>query len=138
VIYRAATDDTNQLRYIAGEDAEALLASRKTDGDATFLQKHPEPVRALRKTLRRRGLKAGHRATPSVAIIASGSHAHAVLAISKVERGLRRRKLAVICRRFSDLGERHSQLCVFVALILSKKGISFGVLRPRSNVRSVK
>lgn len=38
VIYRAATDDTNQLRYIAGEDAEALLASRKADDDATFLQ----------------------------------------------------------------------------------------------------
>jgi NAD(P)-dependent dehydrogenase (short-subunit alcohol dehydrogenase family) len=37
VIYRAATDDTNQLRYIAGED-EALFASRKAHDDATFLQ----------------------------------------------------------------------------------------------------
>jgi NAD(P)-dependent dehydrogenase (short-subunit alcohol dehydrogenase family) len=38
VIYRAATDDTDQLRYIAGEDAEALLAKRKADADATFFQ----------------------------------------------------------------------------------------------------
>jgi NADP-dependent 3-hydroxy acid dehydrogenase YdfG len=37
VIYRAATDDSAQLRYPAGEDAEALVAKRKTEDDETFL-----------------------------------------------------------------------------------------------------
>ena len=38
VIYRAATDGTNQLRYVAGKDAETLLAKRKAEDDDTFLQ----------------------------------------------------------------------------------------------------
>ena len=38
VIYEAATDGTNQLRYTAGEDAKALMASRKGADDATFLK----------------------------------------------------------------------------------------------------
>lgn len=37
VIYNAATDDTNKLRYIAGPDAEHLLEARKTMNDAEFL-----------------------------------------------------------------------------------------------------
>lgn len=37
VIYQAATDGTNQLRYIAGPDAEQLIAARKDSDDATFL-----------------------------------------------------------------------------------------------------
>ena len=57
--------------------------------------------------------------------VASGSHAHAVLAILKVERGLRRRKLAVNLptlpapsrTMFSTL------YIIFVALILSKREI---------------
>jgi short-subunit dehydrogenase len=38
VIYQAATDGTNQLRYTAGEDAKALVAQRKQADDATFLE----------------------------------------------------------------------------------------------------
>jgi NAD(P)-dependent dehydrogenase (short-subunit alcohol dehydrogenase family) len=38
VIYTAATDGTDQLRYIAGEDAEQIIAQRKAADDATFLQ----------------------------------------------------------------------------------------------------
>jgi short-subunit dehydrogenase len=38
VIYRAATDGTNQLRYTAGADAQQIVANRKTADDATFLQ----------------------------------------------------------------------------------------------------
>jgi short-subunit dehydrogenase len=38
VIYKAATDGTNQLRYTAGADAQQILANRKADDDATFLQ----------------------------------------------------------------------------------------------------
>jgi NAD(P)-dependent dehydrogenase (short-subunit alcohol dehydrogenase family) len=37
VIYQAATDATDQLRYIAGPDAEQIIASRKTADDAAFL-----------------------------------------------------------------------------------------------------
>ena len=37
VIYRAATDETDQLRYVAGRDAEDLLSKRKADDDPTFL-----------------------------------------------------------------------------------------------------
>ena len=37
VIYEAATDGSNQLRYIAGEDAKALLGNRKQLDDATFI-----------------------------------------------------------------------------------------------------
>jgi NAD(P)-dependent dehydrogenase (short-subunit alcohol dehydrogenase family) len=37
VIYQAATDGTNQLRYIAGPDAEQFIAARKSSDDATFL-----------------------------------------------------------------------------------------------------
>ena len=36
VIFRAATDGTDQLRYEAGEDAVALLARRRSADDATF------------------------------------------------------------------------------------------------------
>jgi NADP-dependent 3-hydroxy acid dehydrogenase YdfG len=38
VIYRAATDASDQLRYAAGEDAKVLLANRKAADDAAFLQ----------------------------------------------------------------------------------------------------
>ena len=37
VIYEAATDDTNQLRYAAGEDAKLLIANRKQLDDATVI-----------------------------------------------------------------------------------------------------
>lgn len=37
VIWQAATDDTDTLRYQAGEDAVALIAKRKIEGDATFI-----------------------------------------------------------------------------------------------------
>ncbi|WP_428262620.1 SDR family oxidoreductase [Haliangium sp.] len=37
VIFRAATDGTDTLRYIAGPDAEELLAARKAADDVTFL-----------------------------------------------------------------------------------------------------
>src|ERR1044072_6225013 len=37
VIYEAATDGTNQLRYTAGEDAKAIIANRKQLDDATFI-----------------------------------------------------------------------------------------------------
>lgn len=38
VVYQAATDGTDQLRYAVGEDAKAALAARKTQDDATFQQ----------------------------------------------------------------------------------------------------
>lgn len=38
VIYRAATDGTDQLRYPAGHDAVSKIAKRKAEDDATFLQ----------------------------------------------------------------------------------------------------
>ena len=38
VIYQAATDGTDQLRYTAGADAEQIVANRKAADDATFLQ----------------------------------------------------------------------------------------------------
>lgn len=38
-IYKAAVDGSSQLRYVAGADAEALLAQRGKEGDATFLSK---------------------------------------------------------------------------------------------------
>jgi NAD(P)-dependent dehydrogenase (short-subunit alcohol dehydrogenase family) len=38
VIYEAATDGTNQLRYTAGDDAKALMANRNSADDATFLK----------------------------------------------------------------------------------------------------
>jgi len=37
VIFRAATDGTDQLRYVAGEDAKTLLANRQQYDDATFI-----------------------------------------------------------------------------------------------------
>jgi len=37
VIFEAATDGKNQLRYIAGEDAKMLISSRKQYDDATFI-----------------------------------------------------------------------------------------------------
>lgn len=36
-IYKAATDGTNQLRYIAGPDAEQIIAARKQMNDPEFL-----------------------------------------------------------------------------------------------------
>ena len=38
VIYQAATDGTDQLRYIAGKDAEELISRRKTEDDSKFLE----------------------------------------------------------------------------------------------------
>ena len=35
--YGAVTDGTDQLRYIAGEDARQLIESRKAHDDATFI-----------------------------------------------------------------------------------------------------
>lgn len=37
VIFRAATDGTDQLRYTAGEDAKMLMANRQQYDDATFI-----------------------------------------------------------------------------------------------------
>jgi len=37
VIYEAATDGTDQLRYAAGEDAKTILANRKQADDASFM-----------------------------------------------------------------------------------------------------
>lgn len=37
VIWQAATDGTDQLRYQAGDDAVALLAKRKAEDDITFI-----------------------------------------------------------------------------------------------------
>jgi len=37
VIYQAATDGTDQLRYAAGEDAKMLLAKRRQEDDPTFI-----------------------------------------------------------------------------------------------------
>ena len=36
VVFQAATDGTDQLRYAVGEDAQAMLAARKSLDDATF------------------------------------------------------------------------------------------------------
>lgn len=36
-IYKAATDGTNQLRYIAGPDAEQIIAARKQMNDSDYL-----------------------------------------------------------------------------------------------------
>ena len=38
VIYEAATDGTEKLRYTAGEDAKAIVANRKELDDKTFIQ----------------------------------------------------------------------------------------------------
>ncbi|TSJ38891.1 SDR family oxidoreductase [Mucilaginibacter corticis] len=37
VIYQAATDGTDQLRYTAGEDAKAVIAQRAATDDTTFI-----------------------------------------------------------------------------------------------------
>jgi hypothetical protein len=37
-IYQAATDGTNQLRYMVGEDAKALLKLREELGDEAFIK----------------------------------------------------------------------------------------------------
>ncbi len=37
VIYTAATDGTNQLRYAAGEDAKMVIANRQQQDDVTFV-----------------------------------------------------------------------------------------------------
>jgi len=37
VIYEAATDGTNQLRYTAGEDAKEFMSNRKQQDDETFM-----------------------------------------------------------------------------------------------------
>ncbi|WP_307525477.1 hypothetical protein [Pedobacter sp. W3I1] len=36
VVYEAATDGKNKLRYVAGEDAKALYAQRLAQGDEAF------------------------------------------------------------------------------------------------------
>ena len=36
-IFKAATDRTDQLRYIAGEDAEQIIAARKQMDDQQYL-----------------------------------------------------------------------------------------------------
>lgn len=38
VIYEAATDGTNQLRYAAGEDAKAIIAQREQSDDASYIE----------------------------------------------------------------------------------------------------
>jgi len=38
VIFKAATDGTDQLRYTAGEDAKMLMANRQQYDDATFIE----------------------------------------------------------------------------------------------------
>jgi len=38
VIYEAATDGTDRLRYTAGEDAKMLVANRKASDDKSFIQ----------------------------------------------------------------------------------------------------
>ena len=38
VIYRAASDGTDQLRYVSGRDAEELLAKRKVEDESAFLK----------------------------------------------------------------------------------------------------
>ena len=38
VIYRAATDGTDQLRYVSGRDAEELLAKRRVEDESAFLK----------------------------------------------------------------------------------------------------
>ncbi|WP_293104165.1 hypothetical protein [Moorena sp. SIOASIH] len=38
VIYEAATDGTDKLRYTAGEDARMMVANRKELDDKTFIQ----------------------------------------------------------------------------------------------------
>jgi hypothetical protein len=37
VIYTAATDDTNRLRYLAGKDAEVMSAERAEMSDQAYL-----------------------------------------------------------------------------------------------------
>ena len=37
VIFKAATDGTDQLRYTAGEDAKMLMSNRQQYDDATFM-----------------------------------------------------------------------------------------------------
>jgi hypothetical protein len=37
VIYEAATDGTDQLRYTAGDDAKMLMENRKKYSDAEFV-----------------------------------------------------------------------------------------------------
>jgi hypothetical protein len=38
VIYRAATDRTDQLRYVSGKDAEELIARRRVEDESAFLK----------------------------------------------------------------------------------------------------
>lgn len=38
VIYKAATDGTNQLRYTAGEDAKVIIENRRQVDDAAFIE----------------------------------------------------------------------------------------------------
>ena len=44
VIYEAATDGTNQLRYTAGEDAKAIIANRQQLDDAIFINSIMHPT----------------------------------------------------------------------------------------------
>lgn len=38
VVYQAATDDRDQLRYVAGDDAQAMYDTRQEVGDQAFMQ----------------------------------------------------------------------------------------------------
>lgn len=38
IVYEAATDGKNQLRYVAGADAQAIFAQRKSVGDQSFME----------------------------------------------------------------------------------------------------
>ncbi|HHT7068167.1 hypothetical protein OCA11_26610 [Bacillus cereus] len=38
VIYHAATDTTNQIRYVVGEDAKNLIKIKEESGDLTFIK----------------------------------------------------------------------------------------------------
>lgn len=44
VVYQAATDDKEQLRYLAGDDAKALYAQRLQDGDEAFRKQMAEMI----------------------------------------------------------------------------------------------
>jgi len=44
VVYEAATDEKEQLRYVAGEDAKALYAQRLQSGDEAFRKQMAEMI----------------------------------------------------------------------------------------------
>ncbi len=47
VIYTAATDGTNQLRYTAGDDAKMIIAQRQQVDDATFISGNESTIRTV-------------------------------------------------------------------------------------------